>query len=695
MTDQANCGACGKSCGGQACNAGVCGCAAGQTMCTGVCKDLTSDNANCGACGKACAAGQACSSSACTTGGSRPTGCPAAAGLLSDFEEGSAVLVPQEGRTGWWYVYADTNAGSQTPPTVNNAPIAVAPVAASEQATCNKYALHSTAANHANYSGFGATMNPTGSAANQKAAVDLGRGMYTGLSFSIRSESGTTPVWFEFLNKETQPGAGCTACGVDLGGTATNNAIDAFNTRGRLMNGTGASAMWQIPTTTPSKTITVPFGTLGPRYLPSGCTGTVMCEAPAFNAASVLGVQFSIYDQFTTAGGYNLWVDNVQLVTGDTGLPTLTQTAGAAHPFPRDAAVGTCAKPTGATGKFLIEAYQNWKATFVVADGSNQRVQRPENNNDSVSEGIAYGMLIAVYMNDQTLFNGLFGFWKSHAAAGPSNAPLMDWKAGSGNGSAVDADEDAAFALIQASKQWSGGTYAADGLAMIKAIFSNEVESGTLAIKPGNNFGGNALTNPSYFAPAYYRVFATLDTGDNWAGVITKTYSMLNAIKGSNGVVPGWCTNGCTAAGSNGQANDPYYQYDAHRTPWRIGLDACWNGASDAQNYAKLITGFFATQATNGMGRVVDIYQTNGTPLTGAKYNSMSIIGTAGAGAMYSAGSTATHKQFLDRAWRFLLDASYTPDPTFRGGATGAYTYYNATVGLLTALTLSGNFNSF
>ena len=699
MTDPANCGMCGKSCNGQACNAGVCGCAAGQTACpagSGVCKDLMSDNANCGACGAPCAAGQACSAGKCSMGGSRPTECPAAAGLLSDFEEGSGVLVPQEQRTGWWYVFADTMAGSQTPPAVNNAPIAVAPVPAGEQAMCNKYALHSSAANHPQYSGFGATMIPTGPNPNQKSPVDLARGTYTGLSFKIRSESGTTPVWFEFLNRETQPGAGCTACGVDLGGTATDNAIDAFNTRGRLMNGTGASSIWQIPTTSPGKVITVPFATLGPRYLPSDCAGTVMCEAPAFNPASVLGIQFSIYDQFTTAGGYNLWVDDVKLVSGDTGLPTLTQTAGAAHPFPRDAAIGTCAKPTGASGKYLVEAYQNWKSTFVVADGNNQRVKRPENNNDSVSEGIAYGMLIAVYMNDQALFDGLFGFWKSHPAAGPANAPLMDWKAGSGNGSAVDADEDAAFALIQASKQWSGGSYAADGLALVKAIYSNEVEAGTLAIKPGNNFGGNSLTNPSYFAPAYYRVFATVDSGDNWNGVITKTYSMLKAIQGSNGVVPAWCQNGCTTAGANGMyTDDTRYQYDSHRTPWRIGLDACWNGNADAQNYVKLITGFFATQAANGMGRVVDIYQTNGTPLTGAKFNSMSIIGTAGAGALYSAGSTAAHKQFLDRAWRFLLDASYTADPTFRAGVTGAYTYYNATVGLLTALTLSGNFNNF
>ena len=692
-----NCGTCGNACPAATpfCSAGTCAATCALTQCAGACVDTMTSAANCGVCGMACAAGQSCSAGKCLGGtGTRPAGCPAAPGLLSDFEEGSAVLVPQEDRTGWWYVYADTAAGTQTPPIANNAPIAVAMVDASEQATCNKYALHSTAANHAAYVGFGATLKPTGASANQKAPVDVARSTYTGLSFKIRSGAGNTPVWFEFLNRETQPGPGCSGCG-DLGGTANNNAIDAYNTRGRLMNGTGAAAAYQIPSALPGKVITLPFATLAPRYLPSDCEGTVLCEAPAFNPASALGVQFSVYDQFSTTGGYDLWVDDITLVKGDAGLPTLTQTAGAAHPFPRDAAIGTCSKPTGASGKYLVEAYQNWKSTFVVASGSNFRVQRPENNNDSVSEGIAYGMLIAVYMNDKALFDGLWGFWKSHAAAGPANAPLMDWKATSGNGSATDADEDAAFALLQAGKQWSGGTYTADGTSLVKTIFANEVD-GTKFLKPGNNFGGKALTNPSYFAPAYYREFAKVDSADDWASVISNTYTMLNAIAGSNGLVPAWCQNSCTSAGANGMyTDDTRYQYDSHRTPWRIALDACWNGNADARAYVTKSTGFFATQATNGMGRLVDIYQTNGTGQTGAKFNSMSIIGTAGAGALYSAGSTAAHKQFLDRAWRFLLDASYTPDPTFRGGSTGAYTYYNATVGLLTALTLSGNFNNF
>ena len=44
---------------------------------------------------------------------------------------------------------------------------------------------------------------------------------------------------------------------------------------------------------------------------------------------------------------------------------------------------------------------------------------------------------------------------------------------------------------------------------------------------------------------------------------------------------------------------------------------------------------------------------------------------------------------FLDRAYRFILDASYTSDPASQ---TTGYTYFNATVGLIAALTMSGNF---
>jgi endo-1,4-beta-D-glucanase Y len=503
-----------------------------------------------------------------------------------------------------------------------------------------------------------------------KKAVSLET--YTGISFRVRSGSGNAPpIWFELLTKETQP--------VDLSGTAMNDQVDSYNTRGRLLEGIGTD--W--------KTFTLPFSTLAPRYLPSGCDAGVMCEAPSFNSKNVLGLQFSLYDQFDLmlSGKYDLWVDDVNLTTADAGIPTYTQSTGT-KPFPRDAAMANgCVKPTGATGKQLIEAYLTWKKTFVVADGANLRVVSPEiDNGATVSEGIAYGMLIAVVMNDKPLFDGLLGYWKAHGASGL----LMTWKIPGGTGSATDSDEDAAFALIQASKQW-GGTYLDDAKSLLSQMVAGDIEAGSNALKPGNQFGGAALTNPSYFAPAYYRLFATVDTANaaTWNAVLASTYEYLNKIEGSNGLVPAWCSSSCASRGGGSYADNDKYQYDSHRTPWRIGLDACWNGNADAKDYVTKVTSTFVGQTDmEGLGNLVDIYDGSGKATANSKPNSMSIIGTAAVGAM---ASGAANQAFVNRAYQFLLDASYSGDATFR---EDAYTYYNATVGLLTALTLTGNFNS-
>ncbi len=622
---------------------------------------------------------------------------PANANVISDFEDHTGDVVPQGGRDGWWYVFADTAGGTQTPVATASGPIAVAsvmaPIPASDTAMCDLYAMHSTASGHgiasADYVGFGTSvaqvMPPPASGSKTKNPINVST--FDGVSFNIKVGSGTAPpVWFELLNTQTEPAPD---------GVATNNAVDEYNTRGKLLSNL----------TTSWTTVYVPFGTLAPRYLPastsSGCTTTsVLCQAPAWDPTTMLGLQFSVYPQFSTSTlNYDLWVDDVAFYTGSSGLATMTPTgATPAHPFPVDGPVGSCTKPAGATGKFLVDAYNQWKSTFVVASGSSFRVQRPENADDTVSEGIGYGMLIAVYMGDQVLFNGLWSYSQMHPATGM----LMQWCIGgggggtgtscSGSGSATDADEDMAFALLQADKQWgSTGTYNYKSLAtmMIGQILSSDIDSATLLPKGGNMYGSPSPTNPSYFAPAYYREFAK-NGSSSWSTVITNVYAAIGRVGNASGLIPAWCqsnsTNPCATAGSNGGTDDMIYQYDAHRVAWRLGIDACWNAVTTGNSFLSDNATFFATAAANGIGRVSDIYTLAGKPNTDAQPNSMSAIGTAGVGAM------AVGNAFASTAYRFLLDATYTPDPATR---KEAYTYFNATVGLLSALTMSGNFNNF
>jgi hypothetical protein len=273
---------------------------------------------------------------------------------------------------------------------------------------------------------------------------------------------------------------------------------------------------------------------------------------------------------------------------------------------------------------------------------------------------------------------------------------------GSSQGSATDADQDAAFALFQAEKKWSGNGYGTYGSALLGDIWTNEIDPTSHLPTGGSNYKTNGtpstsgqLTNPSYFAPGYYPTFAKNDSGHNWAQVATAVYGSLNSLLTNNKLPSAWCQTNCTqeiANNNTGAQNGTLqYQYDAHRVPWRIGLDKCWGTAtaSSATSVLNKIVGVFSGIAsTNQIGRLVDLYNPDGTPVSTGVPNSMSLIGTAAVGGMSSSSFSA----FVNSSWQFLLDGENrsTLDVSATPSQSG-YSYFNSTVGLLTLLSLSGN----
>src|SRR4051812_34081471 len=175
-------------------------------------------------------------------------------------------------------------------------------------------------------------------------------------------------------------------------------------------------------------------------------------------------------------------------------------TATAKFPFPQNRFSANCHYPAF-KNQHVRDAYQWWKAAMVTADGAggHLRVKRTPTDTgldmgSTVSEGIGYGMLIAVYMDDQPLFDEL---WK-YEQQWLSKFGLMDWyidAAGSkrlGEGAASDADEDMAFALLMADRQWGGGgslgkSYLDVAKDQIKAMWEHEVHEGKL-VKPGDSW---------------------------------------------------------------------------------------------------------------------------------------------------------------------------------------------------------------
>jgi len=338
--------------------------------------------------------------------------------------------------------------------------------------------------------------------------------------------------------------------------------------------------------------------------------------------------------------------------------------------------------------------------TTVTSDGAGgyRRVKKPDSGTvigSTVSEGIGYGMILAAYMGDQALFDDL---WRYTALYLNTNG-LMNWEIDPqgqviGTGAATDGDEDIAWGLILASRQWGGrGSLEQDYLELAKTLISNiwtyevDWQQGTYILKPGDQWGSVDVTNPSYFAPAYFRVFGEL-TGEteNWNRVIDANYAViarsLNATSGNadNGLVPAWCNAAGTPVVAYSGA-PTHFQNDSTRTPFRLGEDWCWFGEPRAQQYLAKIGGFYAGV---GVSSIVDGYQLNGTPLPDRAVNGLqaaSFVGPAGVAFM------------SDARWQSELDAAW--DAVASRQLTAGTVYYQKSWTALSLLMMAGDFVVF
>ena len=283
-------------------------------------------------------------------------------------------------------------------------------------------------------------------------------------------------------------------------------------------------------------------------------------------------------------------------------------------------------------------SYGSWKSELVTDRGANgfRRVRRPDSPyaqpDSTVSEGIAYGMILAVVHDDQDLFDD---FWK-YSQHWANEHGLMHWyidAEGSkplGEGGATDSDEDIAWALLHAAERWGGSgsigePYADAARRQIDAVWKHEIDhSREGLLMPGDKWTIPGLFNPSYFAPSQYRVFGNA-TGnqEGWNQVVETGYRILSRCQdarfgnASNGLVPAWCLDDGTP-----HVPFPYgpvhHQYDSARTPYRIAQDWIWHREPRALDYCRKAAGFFAAMPES---EFVDGWDLDGTPRPDADSN--------------------------------------------------------------------------
>ncbi|HEY4185088.1 MAG TPA: glycosyl hydrolase family 8 [Polyangia bacterium] len=293
-------------------------------------------------------------------------------------------------------------------------------------------------------------------------------------------------------------------------------------------------------------------------------------------------------------------------------------------------------------------------------------------HDDVRSEGVSYGMFIAVAMNMKTEFDKL---WRFAATRMRQSTGLFAWQLNTSGGiiapyAAPDGDQYFAMALLLASRRWGDGTginYATEA----KNVMSAMASKGDFLKSPAVvTFGpGNGFTDPSYVLPLFYSEWACFDGANAslWKGATTYARTFFQKTTDPvTGLAP-------DHAGFDGAAMGDFGA-DAWRVPMNIMMDFNLNDADPWQSsYAARMAAFWTKEGLTSYG--------DGYTLSGLQTVAGHGAGLIGVNAMLAFALPATDgRGLLQAAWDAALP-------------TGQLRYYDGCLYLLSMLHLSGKLN--
>lgn len=285
----------------------------------------------------------------------------------------------------------------------------------------------------------------------------------------------------------------------------------------------------------------------------------------------------------------------------------------------------------------LRATWDGYRQRFIQGDG---RVLRPLDGHDTVSEGQAYALLRAVWMDDRPTFDRVYRWTEAHLSRRSARGDallawhwgrrpagdwgVLDWTA------ATDADEDYALALLFAARRWGGGPgdlppYGEGARAVLAALLAKGTRHGAdgrLYLLPGDWPEPRLILNPSYFAPAWYRIFSR-ETGDpRWMALVESSYHALAALaarlgdRQGVGLMPDWAALGTDGRFRPAEGFSDAHGWDAFRAAWRVALDWAWFQEPRARRYlTEGLAPFLRGEWARNDGRLWATYAYVGTPL--------------------------------------------------------------------------------
>lgn len=329
-------------------------------------------------------------------------------------------------------------------------------------------------------------------------------------------------------------------------------------------------------------------------------------------------------------------------------------------------------------------------------------------NHDVRTEGMSYGLMIAVQFDRKDIFDRLWRWGKKYMQH--QEGPLKGYFAWScktdgtrnAQGPASDGELYYVTSLIFASNRWGNSTginYLAEaqnildcsmqkiGMERVAPLINLEHQLITFTPDP---FGGR-FTDPSYHVPAFYEVWARWaedGRSEFWRACARKSREYLHkSIHPVTGLNPDYNNYDGTLLGSKRVIGDAF-RFDSWRVPMNIALDYSWACADRKwqQEYGNKIQNFFYSQ---GIDSFVDQYNVDGTTVTellgagGYKKlrHSLGLVATTAAVSLVCTYDKS--REFVDRLW----NVKHVP---YDDGYFDAY--YDGLLRLFAFMHLSGNY---
>ncbi len=346
-----------------------------------------------------------------------------------------------------------------------------------------------------------------------------------------------------------------------------------------------------------------------------------------------------------------------------------------------------------------------WQQLFY-GDDSSERVYYPVGedmayvadigNGDVRTEGMSYGMMIAVQLDKQAEFDRLWKWAKTYMyqADGPYRGYFawhcsFDGKKLDAN-PASDGEEWFATALYFASARWGNGEGIFDYQAQAQEILTTMLHVEDIPTDLATNMFNkehkqvvfvprigrdSSFTDPSYQLPTYYELWSRRagQDADFWkqAAQTSRQY-FHQAANPQTGLMPDYANFDGTPY-ENADHKD--FRFDAWRTLSNIAVDYAWFAADPWQvEQSNRVLRFLAS---NG-DRYPNQYELNGTPLSGD--HSTGLVAMAAVAAL--AADPNLGKPFVQALWDTQIPS-------------GKWRYYDGMLYLIGLLHVSGHFKIY